>query len=246
MELQAHLSLADHAVAVGGKLYVNGGSWNLRPPGPMPWALTLEVKVPWHDNNRTFAFRLDLLDGDGRPFEVETPQGNRALFAGGEMRATAGPGLKAARRSSASRRSSCRRSRSRPRSSSSGSSRSTVSRATSGGSRSRPPSSLAATPVSCERGSAQAKSGGAPLRRPEGGARAATAGAALREHVRPRARAGAARLAGGTASVARRSALDARRRRAATTPGRSSSARRSARCCAATTGSPRRPTPSAC
>jgi hypothetical protein len=94
MELQAHLSLADHATAVGGKLYVNGGNWNLRPPGPMPWALTLEVKVPWHDNNRSFPFRLDLLDADGRPFEVDTPQGKRALFVGGEMRATAGPGLK--------------------------------------------------------------------------------------------------------------------------------------------------------
>ena len=94
MDLFAHLSLADHAAAVGGRLYVNGGGWTARPPHPVPWALTIEIKVPWHDNNRKMKFRLELLDGDGRPFELETGEGMKPLALDGDVTLTARPGLK--------------------------------------------------------------------------------------------------------------------------------------------------------
>jgi hypothetical protein len=63
MDIQAHISLADHAAFVGGKFYVNGGGWNNRPPVPVPWSLILEVRVPWHDNNRKMC---RLAEPDGR------------------------------------------------------------------------------------------------------------------------------------------------------------------------------------
>jgi hypothetical protein len=91
LDPQAHISLADHAAAVAGKLYVNGGGWIMRSPLPIPWALTLEVKVGWHDNNRKMPFKLELLDADGDPVEVPTPQGPQPLMVEGEMKLTASP-----------------------------------------------------------------------------------------------------------------------------------------------------------
>jgi hypothetical protein len=94
MELSAHVQLADHAVVADGKLFVNGGSWTTRPPDPIPWALALEIKVPWTDNNRTMNFKIELLDADGHPFEVPTPDGEAPLFIVGELRVSAGPLVK--------------------------------------------------------------------------------------------------------------------------------------------------------
>jgi hypothetical protein len=94
VDLYAHLSLADHAVVAGGKLYVNGGGWTWRSPNPIPWAIVLELRVPWNDNNRRFKFRLDLVDGDGQAVDVETPSGSQPLLIEGEGAATAGSGLK--------------------------------------------------------------------------------------------------------------------------------------------------------
>jgi hypothetical protein len=94
MEIFAHLSLADHAVAIGNRFYINGGGWTVRSPLPQPWALTLEIKVPWHDNNRKMAFALELLDADGQPFEAETTEGMKPLAVNGEMAVTASRDLK--------------------------------------------------------------------------------------------------------------------------------------------------------
>ena len=91
MDLQAYVMLADHAEKAGGKLFINGGGWAVRRPEPIPWALALEVKVPWHDNNRAFKFKLEMIDADGAPFEVSTPDGDRPLSFEGEFRVTAGP-----------------------------------------------------------------------------------------------------------------------------------------------------------
>lgn len=89
----AHLSLADHAASINNRLYINGGGWNVRPPFPVPWAITVELRVPWHDNNRSFPFVLELLDADGQPIELETPNGLEPVAINTEVRLTAGPGL---------------------------------------------------------------------------------------------------------------------------------------------------------
>lgn len=94
MELQLHLMLCDHAAAIGPRLYINGGGWDVRSPMPQPWALALEVKVPWHDNNRSFPYVLELLDADGQPVEVDTPKGKQPIKTDGNITLTARPGLK--------------------------------------------------------------------------------------------------------------------------------------------------------
>jgi hypothetical protein len=93
--LKASLMLADHAQAVGGKLYICGGGWSVTGPEPSPSAIAVEVKVPWLDMNRDHAFRIELVDGDGQPFEVETPEdGMQPLTIDGTFQVTPAPGIK--------------------------------------------------------------------------------------------------------------------------------------------------------
>jgi hypothetical protein len=94
VELFAHLMLADHVAVAGGKFYISGGGWTVRPAQPIQWALALEMRVPWHDNNRRFRFALDLVDADGQPVSNDTPAGSEPVRGEGEFTATAGPGLK--------------------------------------------------------------------------------------------------------------------------------------------------------
>jgi hypothetical protein len=77
--VKVSLMLADHAQAVGGKLYITGGGWSVTGPDPVPFAIALDVKVPWHAIDVEHELRLELLDADGAPVEVETPQGSEPL-----------------------------------------------------------------------------------------------------------------------------------------------------------------------
>jgi hypothetical protein len=77
--LKITMMLADHAQAVGGKLYISGGGWSLTGPGPVPAAIALDVKVPWDERDLEHAMRFDLLDQDGQPVLVPTPQGVQPL-----------------------------------------------------------------------------------------------------------------------------------------------------------------------
>ena len=86
--------LADFAQVAGGKLYVNGGGWSIMGPQPTPFAIVLDIKVPWHGINVDHALRLDLLDADGQPVEVETTEGPKPLRLEGRFQATPAPGVK--------------------------------------------------------------------------------------------------------------------------------------------------------
>lgn len=82
--------LADHAEAVNGKLYINGGGWTRILAG-FPSAVALVFQVPWDEANEKQVFDLELLDadggvvggGDGQPialsgdFETGRPPGMR-------------------------------------------------------------------------------------------------------------------------------------------------------------------------
>ena len=93
-ELKVSLMLADFAQVVGGKLFINGGGWSIMGPQPTPFAIVLDVKVPWHGINVDHTLRLDLLDADGQPVEVETPEGPRPLRLDGKFQATPAPSVK--------------------------------------------------------------------------------------------------------------------------------------------------------
>jgi hypothetical protein len=67
--MEATLLLCDHAEAVGGKLYINGGGWNvlLRPGVPVNVSLAILIEVPWDEANTQHRLRAYLLTEDGAP-----------------------------------------------------------------------------------------------------------------------------------------------------------------------------------
>ena len=67
--MEATLLLCDHAEAVGGKLYINGGGWNvlLRPGVPVNVSLAILIEVPWDEANTQHRLRAYLLTEDGGP-----------------------------------------------------------------------------------------------------------------------------------------------------------------------------------
>jgi hypothetical protein len=64
--MKVNLLLADHADAVGGKLYINGGGWNVTGPQPVPFAIAMLIEVPWDQTNTKHRVLLELLDADGK------------------------------------------------------------------------------------------------------------------------------------------------------------------------------------
>ena len=85
--MEATLLLCDHAEAVGGKLYINGGGWNvlLRPNAPVNMSLAILIEVPWDEAGTQHRLRAVLLTEDGQlvsdtlrvegDFEVGRPPG---------------------------------------------------------------------------------------------------------------------------------------------------------------------------
>jgi hypothetical protein len=83
--------LADHAQCAEGKLFISGGGVNLVGPGPTPLALAIHIRMPWHDMNRKHKFVVELMDSDGQPVEIETPDGLSPLRIEGDFSTTPGP-----------------------------------------------------------------------------------------------------------------------------------------------------------
>jgi hypothetical protein len=77
------LLLTDHSEAVNGKLYVNGGGWNVLrlPELPHEWAfhIALGIDVGWDETNRRHDLNVELHDPDG----VELGEGLSAEFETG-------------------------------------------------------------------------------------------------------------------------------------------------------------------
>jgi len=62
--------VADHAEAVGGKLYVTGGCWNSLTVAQLPavhshLTIAAALHVPWRATNQPHSLHLDLVDEDG-------------------------------------------------------------------------------------------------------------------------------------------------------------------------------------
>jgi hypothetical protein len=62
--------VADHAEAVGGKLYVTGGCWNSITVPQLPathshLTVAAALHIPWQATNQPHSLHLDLVDGDG-------------------------------------------------------------------------------------------------------------------------------------------------------------------------------------
>jgi hypothetical protein len=83
--IRATLLLADSAQAVGGKLYILGGGWNIIGPNPTPSAVAMYVEIPWDLTNVKHHWRLELLDSDGQPAMTPTPVGEQPVVLEGEL-----------------------------------------------------------------------------------------------------------------------------------------------------------------
>src|SRR4051794_19704342 len=92
--MKVTLLLADHAQVAEGKLNLLGGGWNITGPDPTPFAIALLIDVPWDRTNEDHRFLLELVDQDGQPVLVETPEGEKPLVVEGGFEVGRPPGLK--------------------------------------------------------------------------------------------------------------------------------------------------------
>jgi hypothetical protein len=73
--LKVSMMLADYAAVAEGKLFISGGGWSITGPLPFQHAIVVDIKVPWYAINSEHQFKIELLDADSQPVEVETPEG---------------------------------------------------------------------------------------------------------------------------------------------------------------------------
>jgi len=92
--MKVTMLLCDAAQSVAGKLHILGGGWSVTGPDPSPSAIAMLIQVPWDVASETHRFTLELLDADGVPVEVPTPDGPRTLRVDGEIETGRPPGVK--------------------------------------------------------------------------------------------------------------------------------------------------------
>jgi hypothetical protein len=92
--MKVNLLLADHADAVGGKLYINGGGWNVTGPQPAPSAIAMLIEVPWDQTNTKHPVLLELLDADGNAVEVESGDESEPVKVESVLEVGRPPGVK--------------------------------------------------------------------------------------------------------------------------------------------------------
>ena len=92
--MRVTMLLCDYCEALNGKLYIMGGGWSLTGPNPTPFGIAILFEVPWDRANEQHHFRLDLMDADGDPLLVPTPEGEQPLFIEGSFETGRPPGLK--------------------------------------------------------------------------------------------------------------------------------------------------------
>jgi len=83
--MKVTMMLADAAQAVGGKLYILGGGWSITGPDPIPSAIAIKIEVPWDQANRPHRILLSLVNADGQPVMVPTPEGERPFEIAGQF-----------------------------------------------------------------------------------------------------------------------------------------------------------------
>ncbi len=77
--------LCDAAQVAEGKLYVLGAGWSVTGPMPVPSAIGLLLSIPWDQAARAHQLQITLLDSDGRPVLLPTPDGDQPLVIEAEV-----------------------------------------------------------------------------------------------------------------------------------------------------------------
>lgn len=68
--------LADHAMAIGGRLFINGGGWaGATAAAPLNCAVATLLQLPHDEVEKKHKLVLELLDADGQPIRVPREDG---------------------------------------------------------------------------------------------------------------------------------------------------------------------------
>lgn len=86
--------LADSAQAIGGKLFLLGGGWNVAGT-PVIGALAGILELDWNEVNQPKRVRIELLTEDGHAVRVATPTGEREVVLEGDVEVGRPPGTRA-------------------------------------------------------------------------------------------------------------------------------------------------------
>ena len=93
-DIEAQVLLCDAAVAdPAGKLHMLGAGWSMTGSPTSPQAVAVLLKIPWDRANERLDLMLRLLDPDGRPVQVGTPEGPQEVTMGGGIEAGRPPGV---------------------------------------------------------------------------------------------------------------------------------------------------------
>ena len=77
--------LCDHVAVADGKLYINGGGWNITGPDAAPSGIAVLIEVPWNKTNRQIPLRIRLLHEDGDAVTQASPAGSAPVEVGAEV-----------------------------------------------------------------------------------------------------------------------------------------------------------------
>jgi hypothetical protein len=92
--IEAQMLLCDAAVAdPSGKLHMLGAGWSMTGSPTSPQAVAVLLKIPWDRANERLGMVMRLLDPDGRPVVVSTPDGGQEVTMSGEIEAGRPPGV---------------------------------------------------------------------------------------------------------------------------------------------------------
>jgi hypothetical protein len=86
--------LAQSALVTNGTVSMLGGGWTQIGPGPAPFAIAGVIEMPWEAAGVSHNLRFDLLDDQGQPVIVETPDGRQPVVIEGQFDVAPQPGLK--------------------------------------------------------------------------------------------------------------------------------------------------------
>lgn len=79
--MQVDLLLCDHAEAVNGKLYINGGGWSILYAAnhPASMFLAIIITVDWDETNQPHEIVAELVTIDEEPVMAQVPPGTSAV-----------------------------------------------------------------------------------------------------------------------------------------------------------------------
>lgn len=77
--------LCDAAQVADGKLFILGGGWSVTGPDPTPSAIAIKIEVGWNEATSAHHWELFLVDADGQPVTVPTPDGDQAVEVRGDF-----------------------------------------------------------------------------------------------------------------------------------------------------------------